>query len=115
MFSASNTVMNGGAGIDFLVGVTDMGSMDTLLADGSVSNIDVIVTGANSVNLTSLSSLAALGLTVSGDASAPHLTIDTTTWTENQTAEHVPDGYTAYTHDEMTIFVAKSLLENHGG
>ena len=92
-----------------------MGSLDALLAGGTVSNIDVIVTGANSVNLTSLSSLAALGLTVSGDVSDPHLTIDTDTWTENQTAEHVPDGYTAYTHDEMTIFVAKSLLENQGG
>ncbi len=90
-------------------------ALNTLLADGSVSNIDVIVTGANSVNLTSLSSLAALGLTVSGDANDPHLTIDTNTWTENQTAEHVPTGYTAYTHDEMTIFVAKSLLENQGG
>ena len=115
MFSASNTVMNGGAGIDFLVGVTDMGSIDTMLAAGTVSNIDVIVTGANSVNLTSLTSLAALGLTVSGDANTPHLTIDANTWKEDTTAEHVPDGYTAYTHDEMTIFVAKSLLENQGG
>lgn len=48
MFNASNTVMDGGTGIDFLVGA-DLGSLDTLLAGGAVSNIDVIVTGAGSV------------------------------------------------------------------
>lgn len=55
------------------------------------------------------------GLTVSGDANAPHLTIDTNTWTEDRALLYIADGYTAYTHDDMTIFVAKSLLENQGG
>lgn len=68
VYSPDNIVMDGGAGIDFLVGA-DRGTLDTLFSNpdaNPIQNVDVFVTRHNG-SLTSMSDFEALGITISAD------------------------------------------------
>ncbi len=118
VFSADNTVMDGGAGIDFLVGApSSTTTLDALLDAGKISNVEVIVTQASpALGLTSLSDFAALGLNIENGKVALDSTWGTHTGTQSLDGQeywqYSHGSATSTTDDDVTILVQKSMLEN---
>jgi hypothetical protein len=111
---------DGGGGLDFLVGLTDMDSVDSLFAGGELENIDVVLVG--NAGIANMNHLAGLGLQATPDGK---LAIDSR-WTQ-QDADAVPEhavGYTAYTtsvtqanggSETLTALVNNELLRSETG
>ncbi|MDR2573745.1 MAG: VCBS domain-containing protein [Desulfovibrio sp.] len=97
---STDNFYSGGAGVDFLVSLQDMGSVDDLFASDSLEDIDVVLVGgggSTAGGITNLGALASLGLTVDNGQVA----LDGR-WTQDPSA--IPanaDGYLAFTTSVM--------------
>ena len=114
VYDQADSVIDGGEGIDFLVGV-DKGSLDSLFGqDSPMHGVEVLVLEGGAP-ITSLTDLGNLGISVEGDALklGSGWTADASFHTES--GGSLPEGYQAFTQDDMTIIVQKSVLETSQG
>ena len=113
MYDASDVLVDGGEGIDFMVFTDSNLTLDALLAGGdgkpTVEGIEVLITGSDALSLTSMEKLAAnYGISISVDASGNEtLTLDMTKWTEQ------PDGtYDFKGEADLTLQLDSSALQD---
>jgi Ca2+-binding RTX toxin-like protein len=113
VFHADNTVMDGGSGVDVLIGV-DLAAPDTLdglFNKGMIRNVEVIMETAPS--LTDMDGLEALGITVSDNGISLSEAWQAATSAPSQTVAEA--GYEAYSNVEgLTILVLRNALESGG-
>jgi Ca2+-binding RTX toxin-like protein len=92
-YDSNDTVIDGGTGIDFLISE----DMTASLGQTNVKNIEVLIKGDEALNLTSLSKLAAIGVTA--DSSNNTLTLDSNCWTLDSSASTSSDSsISSYTY-----------------
>ena len=98
VYDASDLLVNGGDGIDFLISCDEIPGFETLKGSGSghpqVSNVEVAIYGEDALDLTSIAKLAEKGITIRSDGNS--LTLDGTRWGLQE------DGSYKYTGDADT-------------
>ncbi|MDR3362702.1 MAG: VCBS domain-containing protein [Desulfovibrio sp.] len=107
--------VDGGEGVDFLLGMEDMSSVEAMLESGKLHDVDVVVIGQTSAG-TDTESLADYGITLNGNNK---VVLDGERWTQdNSLIENasVLENYNAYTTtgeegDSLTLLVAKVQTE----
>lgn len=119
IYDRADSMIDGGAGIDFLVGV-DKNSLDTLFGpDSPMHGVEVLIldngaSGGTPV-VTSLTELARMGIKVTGD----HIRLSDNWQADNSFhLSHdapLPEGYQAFSHDDVTIILQKAALEHSLG
>jgi VCBS repeat-containing protein len=109
--------VDGGEGIDFLVGLSaDMSTVDTMLGNGQLNGVEVMMIGDGLSNINDLTNLGNVGLTMDGNK----LVMDER-WQQDDTqtaGTENTDGYTAYTwaneNESMTILVKNEIIAEAG-
>jgi VCBS repeat-containing protein len=114
--SQSANTLHGGEGVDFLVGLDSMDVVEELFAENKLESIDVLLVG--NAGVTSLNNLASLGLSVEDGGSLNM----SERWVAS--AEHAPDGYTAFTTtyttatggtETLTALVNNEIIKSETG
>jgi VCBS repeat-containing protein len=112
--------VDGGEGVDFLLGMEDMSPVAAMLESGRLQDVDVVVIGqASAIGGTDMESLTSYGITPGGD----NKVVLDERWTqdntliENTSVLEVYNAYTATTEagDSLTLLVAKTQTETTTG
>ena len=109
VYDASDLLVSGGEGIDFLISCDDIPSFDVLKGSGSghpqVSNVEVAIYGEEVLGLTSIDKLAEKGISISDDGRS--LTFDISEgWAQSGNT------FTSTEHSGLTVQIDSSAFSN---
>jgi Ca2+-binding RTX toxin-like protein len=114
---ADPALVNGGSGVDFLLGMQNLESVENMLDNGKLTDMDVVLVGPSSGITPDMDSLADYGITVNGDNK---VVLDDEAWKLDNTkigSMNVLENYDAYTNEngDLTLLVAKAAAETGSG